>query len=115
MEVFIDTIGDGPDLYVFGAGQVAVPITKLASQAGFRVHVIDSRPMFAQPERFPSAIEILVGIPGEIARQRDFTESSFAILVSHAAKHDLPVLEELCSIQKSGTSGSWVARGALRH
>ena len=95
VEVFIDTIGDGPDLYVFGAGQVAVPITKLASQAGFRVHVIDSRPMFAHPERFPTATEILVGIPGEIARQREFTESSFAILVAHAAKHDLPVLEAL--------------------
>ena len=95
VEVFIDTIGDGPDLYVFGAGQVAVPITKLASQAGFRVHVVDSRPMFAHPERFPTATEILVGIPGEIARQREFTESSFAILVAHAAKHDLPVLEAL--------------------
>jgi len=95
VEVFIDTIGHGPDLYVFGAGQVAVPITKLASQVGFRVHVIDSRPLFARPERFPTATEILVGFPGEIALQRDFTESTFAILVAHAAKHDLPVLEVL--------------------
>ncbi len=95
LEVFIDTIGHGPDLYVFGAGQVAVPITKLASQVGFRVHVIDSRPLFAHPERFPTATEILVGFPGEIALQRNFPESSFAILVAHSAKHDLPVLEAL--------------------
>jgi xanthine/CO dehydrogenase XdhC/CoxF family maturation factor len=95
VEVFIDTIGHGPDLYVFGAGQVAVPIAKLASQVGFRVHVIDSRPLFAHPERFPTATEILVGFPAEIAREREFTESSFAILVAHAAKHDLPVLEAL--------------------
>src|SRR2546427_1353861 len=72
VEVFIDKIGHGPDLYVFGAGQVAVPITRLASQVGFRVHVIDSRPLFAHPERFPTATEILVGFPGEIALQRNF-------------------------------------------
>lgn len=95
VEVFIDTIGLGPDLYVFGAGQVAVPIARLAGQAGFRVHVIDSRPLFANPERFPTATEILIGFPGEIARQREFTESSFALLVAHAAKHDIPVLEAL--------------------
>ena len=79
----------------FGAGQVGVPIARLAGEAGFRVHVIDSRPLFPHPERFPTAAEMLVGFPGEIARQREFTESSFAILVSHAAKHDLPVLEAL--------------------
>jgi xanthine dehydrogenase accessory factor len=95
VEVFIDTIGQGPDLYVFGAGQVAVPITRLAGEAGFRVHVVDSRPLFANADRFPTAAELLVGFPGEIAARRQFTESSFALLVSHAAKHDLPVLEAL--------------------
>src|SRR2546426_7998980 len=95
VEVFIDTIGLGPDLYVFGAGQVAVPIARLAGQAGFRVHVIDSRPLFANPERFPTATEILIWFPGEVARQREFTESTFALLVAHAAKHDIPVLEAL--------------------
>jgi xanthine dehydrogenase accessory factor len=92
---YIDTIGHGPDLYVFGASQVAIPIARLAGEAGFRVHVIDSRPLFANPERFPTAAELLVGFPGEIAAGHEFTESSFALLLSHSAKHDLPVLEAL--------------------
>jgi xanthine dehydrogenase accessory factor len=95
VEIFIDIAGCSPDLYIFGAGQVAVPVAKLAGEVGFRVHVIDTRPLFANWERFPTASEVLVGFPGEIARGREFTQNSFALLLTHAAKHDLPVLEVL--------------------
>ncbi len=93
VEVFVDVVGYSPDLYIFGAGQVAVPVARVASRAGFRVHVIDSRPVFANWERFPTASEILVGFPGEIAREREFNQFGFALLLAHSAKHDLPVLE----------------------
>jgi xanthine dehydrogenase accessory factor len=74
---------------------VAVPVASLASTAGFRVHVVDTRPRFANKERFATASEILVGFPGEIARERNFNQFDFALLLGHAAKHDLPVLEAL--------------------
>jgi xanthine dehydrogenase accessory factor len=108
IEVFIDIADYGPDLYIFGAGQVAVPVAKLASEVGFRVHVIDTRPLFANRERFPTASEVLVGFPGEIARGREFTPFSFALLLAHAAKHDLPVLEVLLQsdIRYIGVLGS---------
>jgi xanthine dehydrogenase accessory factor len=95
VEVFVDVVGYSPDLFIFGAGQVAMPVARLASEVGFRVHVIDTRPLFANRERFPTASEILVGFPGEIARERTFTQWSFALLLAHAAKHDLPVLQAL--------------------
>jgi xanthine dehydrogenase accessory factor len=94
VELFVEVVGNNPDLFIFGASQVAVPVAALASQAGFRVHVVDTRPRFANKERFPSASEILVGFPGEIAA-RIFNQFSFALLLGHAAKHDLPVLEVL--------------------
>jgi xanthine dehydrogenase accessory factor len=95
LELFVEVVGNNPDLFIFGASQVAVPVATLASQAGFRVHVVDTRPRFANEERFPTANEILVGFPGEIARERAFNQFSFALLLGHAAKHDLPVLEAL--------------------
>jgi xanthine dehydrogenase accessory factor len=95
LELFVEVVGHNPDLFMFGASQVAVPVAALASQAGFRVHVVDTRPRFANKERFPTANEILVGFPGEIARERNFNRLSFALLLGHAAKHDLPVLEAL--------------------
>jgi xanthine dehydrogenase accessory factor len=95
VEVFVEVLGTNPDLFIFGASQVAVPVATLASQAGFRVHVVDTRPRFANEQRFPTASEILVGFPGEIARERNFNQFSFALLLGHAAKHDLPVLDVL--------------------
>jgi xanthine dehydrogenase accessory factor len=95
VEFFVEIVGNNPDLFIFGATQVAVPVVALASQAGFRVHVVDTRPRFANRERFPTAGEILVGFPGEIARERAFNQLSFALLLGHAAKHDLPVLDAL--------------------
>ena len=95
LEIFVEIVGHNPDLFIFGASQVAVPVAALASQAGFRVHVVDTRPRFANKERFPTASEILVGFPGEIARERTFNQFSFTLLLGHAAKHDLPVLHAL--------------------
>lgn len=95
LELFVEVVGHNPDLFIFGASQVAVPVATLANQAGFRVHIVDTRPRFANKKRFPTASEILVGFPGEIARERNFSRLSFALLLGHAAKHDLPVLDAL--------------------
>jgi xanthine dehydrogenase accessory factor len=115
VEVFIDIVGYSPDLFIFGAGQVAMPVARLASEAGFRVHVIDTRPLFANRERFPTASEIVVGFPGEIVRERTFTQLSFALLLAHAAKHDLPVLEALLrsDVRYVGVLGSLRRAAAL--
>jgi len=115
VEVFIDIIGYSPDLYIFGAAQVAVPVARLAGQVGFRVHVVDTRPLFANRERFPAASEILVGFPGEIAAARRFDQFSFALLLTHAAKHDLPVLEVLLrsEVRYIGVLGSSKRASAL--
>jgi len=115
LEIFVEVVGYSPDLFIFGAGQVAVPVARLASQAGFRVHVVDTRPMFANSERFPTASEILVGFPGEIAQERHFNQFSFALLLVHAAKHDLPVLEVLLrsDVRYIGVLGSSRRAAAL--
>jgi xanthine dehydrogenase accessory factor len=115
VEVFVDIAGGDPDLYIFGAGQLAVPMAKLATEVGFRVHVIDTRPLFANRERFPTASEVVVGFPGEIAQERQFTQSSFGLVLAHTAAHDLPVLESLLrsGIRYIGVLGSARRAAAL--
>jgi xanthine dehydrogenase accessory factor len=115
VEVFIDIAGGDPDLYIFGAGQVAVPMARLAAEVGFRVHVIDTRPLFANRERFPTASEVVVGFPGEIAQERQFTQSSFGLVLAHTAARDLPVLEALLrsDIKYIGVLGSARRAAAL--
>jgi xanthine dehydrogenase accessory factor len=115
VEIFIDIAGDNPDLYIFGAGQVAMPVAKLAGEVGFRVHVVDTRPLFANRERFPTASEVLVGFPGEIARGCELTPYGFALVLTHTATHDLPVLEVLLrsDIRYIGVLGSARRAAAL--
>ena len=115
VEVFIDIVGGNPDLYIFGAGQVAVPMARLAAEVGFRVHVIDTRPLFANRERFPTASEVVVGFPGEIAQEREFTPSSFGLVLAHSAAHDLPVLEGLLrsEIRYIGVLGEFETGGCV--
>ncbi len=60
----------GPVAYLFGAGHVGALTAQAAKLAGFEVEVIDDRPEFASPERFPDAralhtgdMEAIVGGP----------------------------------------------------
>src|ERR1700686_944752 len=61
MDVYIEPIEPSPDLYVIGAGNVGTHLALLAQEGGFRVHVVDDREKFANSERFPTAVEIIVG------------------------------------------------------
>ena len=48
-------------LVIVGAGHVGQAVASLAAQADFDVWVIDDRSQYANPERFPTAQQILVG------------------------------------------------------
>ena len=91
-DVFFEVHGPPTTLVVFGAGNVAVPLVRLAKELGLRTVVIDGRPRFASRERFPDADEIIVGIPSEIAASLRCTPSTFVVLVAHDYKYDVPVL-----------------------
>src|SRR5213082_2494533 len=69
MDVYIEPIEPSPELYVVGAGHVGFHLARLAHEVGFRVHVVDDREKFANSERFPNAVEIVVDdIPAWIGR-----------------------------------------------
>ena len=50
---FVDVLRPPPRLFIFGAGDDARPLASLAAQAGFEVTVVDHRPAYLTPERFP--------------------------------------------------------------
>ncbi len=58
LDVFIEPI-TVPALFLFGAGHVSQDLCDIATRAGFRVTVVDDRPAFANPERFPSARHVV--------------------------------------------------------
>ena len=47
LKVFLESICPEPTLYLFGGGHVSFAIARVAHTVGFRIVVIDDRPMFA--------------------------------------------------------------------
>lgn len=82
-------------LWIYGAGEHARPIARLASQLGWFVGLVDHRPALATPERFPWADRIVVGHPPEVLAGLPLDRRSAALVVSHVYEKDLRALEAL--------------------
>jgi xanthine dehydrogenase accessory factor len=91
-EVFFEPFLPPPALYIMGAVHVAIPLTRLAKELGFRVVVIDPRSKFANRERFPQADEILVEWPDEALAHLPVDRATYIVLLTHDPKIDEPAL-----------------------
>ena len=92
VRAFVEVFAPPAQLLVVGATHVAMPLTSLARTLGYRTIVLDGRPRFATPERFPDVDELRVGIPSELALEYTLTPETALILVAHDYKYDLPIL-----------------------
>jgi xanthine dehydrogenase accessory factor len=97
MDVFIEPLEGTPRLYIIGAGHVGLHLGRLASQAGFQVHVLDDRDKFANRERFPDARDVIVeDIPTWLSHA-DIPPSSYVVVVTRGHRHDLDALRAIAS------------------
>jgi xanthine dehydrogenase accessory factor len=92
VRAFIDVVAPPALLLIVGAGHVAMPLTSLARVLGYRTVVIDGRPRFATPERFPDVDELRIGIPSDLVKDYRLVRSAALVLVAHDYKYDIPVL-----------------------
>lgn len=53
--VYLEVHGPAPRMVIVGAGHVARPLSRCGAMLGLQVEVLDDRPEFASPERFPEA------------------------------------------------------------
>src|SRR5262245_7858004 len=90
--VFVEVHTPPATLIIVGASQVAMLLVQLARPLGFHTSVVDGRPRFATPERFPAADTLLVGIPSEIVKTLSLSSCTAVVLVAHDYKYDLPIL-----------------------
>jgi len=95
MDVYIEPIEPSPELYIIGAGHVGFHLARLAADVGFRVHVVDDREKFANLERFPTAVEVVVDdIPAWIDRA-NLPAHAYAVIVTRGHTNDLEALRVL--------------------
>ena len=95
--MLIETVAPPVPLTIFGAGDDAIPLAQAAKLIGWHVTVIDARPAYATPERFPTADavhclrpEALLSSPHVV-----FPPETMAMIMTHNFTHDLELLRVL--------------------
>ncbi len=94
MRVFLEKHGAAARLFVFGAGHVAQELAALAHHVGFKVEVIDERPLWADPTRFPQ-MKLTVRSPADLARELPGGADCYFCISTHDHPLDQACLELL--------------------
>ncbi len=92
---FIEYMQPGVSLIIFGAGNDTVPLTEMASVLGWQVTVIDGRPGYATPQRFPKAQKTLFAKPFNALQDIAVDAQTVFVLMTHNYNYDIAMLEQL--------------------
>jgi xanthine dehydrogenase accessory factor len=92
--VFIEVQAPPPRLIVCGADDDAIPLVAYATDAGFRVVVVDHRPASLSPERFPAAARLALS-PDDEAVPLPLAPSSYVVVKTHSSARDQAWIERL--------------------
>ncbi len=95
MDVHIDPLEPTPHLYIVGAGHVGWHLARLATDAGFHIHVVDDREKFANAGRFPGAQEVVAEPIPDWLQRIEIPASSFVVVVTRGHTHDLDAMRAL--------------------
>jgi len=108
LEVYVEPVMKEPVLYIFGGGHVSLQIVPLAARVGFRVVVIDDRPEFVDPKKFPDAAEVHEYPFEGVLNRLQVDGSSYLVIVTRGHMHDRTVLTQSlrCNAKYIGMIGS---------
>jgi len=91
VEVFVDVAVPPARFVVVGATEEAAALTAAARALGYSVTVVDPRPVFATPARFPDA-DVVVGWPPSYLADAALDERAVVCLLSHDDRFDAATL-----------------------
>ena len=88
LRAFVDVTAPPPTLMIFGAGEFAQALARLALTLDWRVVVMDPRSRFADPARFPGA-EVIARWPAEAVEEAGrIDRATYVAVLSHDPKID---------------------------
>lgn len=94
VDCFLEPIASAPVLYLFGGGHVSLPVASLAKMVGFRLVVVDDRPDFANPQRFPMADEVLVRDFENVLNELEMGPEAYVVIITRGHIFDKDVLAQ---------------------
>jgi xanthine dehydrogenase accessory factor len=96
---FIELLQPAVSLIIVGAGNDAIPLTKLAEVLGWQITVIDGRANYIVPERFPLADKLIVTKPDDALSKLSLDERTVFVLMTHSYNYDIAILKRLLPLQ----------------
>ena len=114
-KLFVLPLSLPPRILLLGAGPDAIPVVDLAVRLGWKVTLVDHRPGYAVPARFPGSARVLLGRPEGLAELLDLSRFTAAVVMSHHLASDLAYLRVLAAsvIPYVGLLGPAVRRERL--
>jgi xanthine dehydrogenase accessory factor len=87
-EVFVEGFTTPPTLVAVGGGHVGKATADLAHTLGYRVFVVDDRPEFANPERFPYAEQTVVATYDQWPSHLSLNANTFIVVATRGHRYD---------------------------
>lgn len=95
MDLFVEQIGSGGTVYIFGAGHVGRELEPLLSKVGFRCVVLDDRPDFADRALFPAAADVICVDYSAVDRSVSVGPEDYVCIMTRGHSHDTEVLAQV--------------------
>lgn len=113
-EALAEPLRPAPRLVIAGAGHVGQAVAALGYQVGMDIVVIDDRPEFAHPDRFPPNTQVLCGPIAEELAALPLDAASFVVIVTRNHQLDTEALE-VCLHRQAAYIGMIGSRRKVAH
>ncbi len=87
-EYFIEAYTTPPTLVLAGGGHISKALAPIAKSVGFRLFIVDDRPEFANPERFPEAEIVRVAEYATAFKDLPINPNSFIVIATRGHRYD---------------------------
>ncbi|MFC9846392.1 XdhC family protein [Streptomyces sp. NPDC060223] len=91
---FLHEISAPPRMLLYGAVDFTRALSQIGAFLGYHVTVCDARAVFAVPERFPYAHEVVVNQPARHLHSVETDRDTVVVSLTHDPKFDIPLLCE---------------------
>lgn len=94
-QVYGEPVLPEPELFLFGGGHVSRAVARVAALAGFQPVVVEDRPEFADPDRFPPITRFQVGPWEETVPSLRFHSNAYLAIMTRAHAFDTWILGQV--------------------
>jgi xanthine dehydrogenase accessory factor len=98
---FVECVKPLISLVILGAGNDAIPLTRIAAVLGWNTTLVDGRPNYATAERFPTVKKLLVAKPEKVLDGLEINEWTAFVLMTHNYNYEIAFLKHLLPLHPS--------------